>query len=216
MSAQELEPYFQASAARNGVDVRLLRTVAWIESSYKRRATSYKNGKPCAYGLMQLIPATAARFGVTDVFDPAQNIEGGARYLRVLLEMFGGDVSLALAGYNAGEGAVLKYGRRVPPYPETINYVAKGRSLLARAGLPGAAYVQATARITTPQIAAKQPAPAAPAAPPETLPAAPPPRVTTSFIRRVGGTPPAPPAEAVVAPSRDQSVQSFVRRNPTQ
>jgi soluble lytic murein transglycosylase-like protein len=74
---------------------------------------------------MQLMPGTAARFGVKNIFDPQQNIEGGARYMRILLDMFDGDVRLALAGYNAGEGAVLKYGRRVPPYAETQEYVRR-------------------------------------------------------------------------------------------
>ena len=74
---------------------------------------------------MQLMPATARRFGVTNIWDPRQNIEGGARYMRVLLNMFDGSVPLALAGYNAGEGAVLKYGRRVPPYRETTEYVRR-------------------------------------------------------------------------------------------
>jgi hypothetical protein len=74
---------------------------------------------------MQLMPGTAARFGVRDIFDPAQNIEGGARYMGWLLRRFDGDVRLALAGYNAGEGAVDKYGRRVPPYRETQEYVRR-------------------------------------------------------------------------------------------
>jgi hypothetical protein len=74
---------------------------------------------------MQLMPGTAARFGVRNIFDPEQNIEGGARYMRYLLDHFKGDVALALAGYNAGEGAVLKYGRRIPPYRETQDYVRR-------------------------------------------------------------------------------------------
>jgi soluble lytic murein transglycosylase-like protein len=73
---------------------------------------------------MQLIPATAARFGVRNIFDPQQNIEGGARYLRLLLDTFEGDVSLALAAYNAGEGNVEKYNRQVPPFGETVKYVS--------------------------------------------------------------------------------------------
>ena len=71
------------------------------------------------------MPATAARLGVRDIFDPQQNIEGGVKYVRILLNMFDGDVRLALAGYNAGEGAVLKYGRSVPPYRETQEYVRR-------------------------------------------------------------------------------------------
>jgi soluble lytic murein transglycosylase-like protein len=91
------------------------------ESSFKRFALSHKGAR----GLMQLMPATAARLGVRDIFDPRQNIEGGVKYMRILLNMFDGDVRLALAGYNAGEGAVLKYGRNVPPYRETQEYVRR-------------------------------------------------------------------------------------------
>jgi len=72
-----------------------------------------------------LMPGTAARYGVTNIFDPKQNIEGGARYLRFLLDHFDGDLNLALAGYNAGEGAVEKYGWSVPPYSETQEYVRR-------------------------------------------------------------------------------------------
>jgi len=78
-----------------------------------------------ARGLMQLMPFTASRFGVTNIWDPKQNIEGGARYMRFLLNLFNGDVRLALAGYNAGEGAVMKYGYQVPPYSETREYVRR-------------------------------------------------------------------------------------------
>ena len=74
---------------------------------------------------MQLMPPTAARFGVSNIWDPKQNIEGGARYMRFLLDLFSGDVRLALAGYNAGEGAVMKYGYNVPPYSETQEYVRR-------------------------------------------------------------------------------------------
>ncbi len=109
------------SGTRNGVDPVLLYAIMHRESSFKRYAISNKGAR----GLMQLMPGTAARFGVRNIFDPRQNIEGGARYMRFLLDMFDGDVRLALAGYNAGEGAVLKYGRRVPPYSETQEYVRR-------------------------------------------------------------------------------------------
>jgi soluble lytic murein transglycosylase-like protein len=114
-----------ASAARNGVDPNLITAVMRQESGFHSNARSYKG----ATGLMQLMPATAARFGVTNIYDPAQNIEGGARYLRFLLDSFNGDVDLALAGYNAGENAVVNSGYKIPRYRETRNYV---RSISAR------------------------------------------------------------------------------------
>lgn len=113
------------AAGRNGVDPNLILAVMRQESGFNVRARSYKG----AMGLMQLMPATAQRFGVTNILDPAQNIEGGARYLRFLLDSFNGDVNLTLAGYNAGENAVVNSGYRVPRYRETQNYV---RSISAR------------------------------------------------------------------------------------
>jgi soluble lytic murein transglycosylase-like protein len=101
-----------------GVDPRLLHAVIWQESKYKVKARSGAG----AQGLMQMIPATARRFGCADVNDPASNVQAGTRYLRFLLKRFNGNVSLALAGYNAGEGSVDKYDG-VPPYNETQNYV---------------------------------------------------------------------------------------------
>jgi len=109
------------SGTRNGVDPLLLYSIMHQESSFKQRALSHKG----ATGLMQLMPGTARRFGVTSIWDPRQNVEGGARYMRFLLNMFKGDVNLALAGYNAGEGAVMKYGWRIPPYNETQEYVRR-------------------------------------------------------------------------------------------
>lgn len=109
-----------SAARRYGLDLYILRAQMNQESGFKPSAVSPKGAR----GLMQLMPGTAARFGVTNIFDPLQNIEAGARYMRWLLDAFGGDYTLALAGYNAGEGAVMKYGRRVPPYNETQNYVA--------------------------------------------------------------------------------------------
>jgi len=110
-----------AAAARHGVEPLLLFSVMHQESAFNSQAVSLKGAR----GLMQLMPATAARFGVKNILDPEQNIHAAAQYLRFLLDLFDGDVSLALAGYNAGEGAVKKYGYAVPPYPETINYVRK-------------------------------------------------------------------------------------------
>ena len=117
----QVDGLIAAAGVRNGVDPVLLYAVMHRESSFKPRALSPKG----ASGLMQLMPGTAARFGVRNIFDPAQNIEGGARYIRFLLDYFKGDVALALAGYNAGEGAVDRYGRRVPPYRETQEYVRR-------------------------------------------------------------------------------------------
>lgn len=116
-----VDNYIVQSGSRNGVDPVLLYAIMHQESTFKRRAVSPKGAR----GLMQLMPGTAARYGVTNIFDPRQNIEGGARYMRFLLDMFDGDVDLALAGYNAGEGAVMKYGNRVPPYSETQEYVRR-------------------------------------------------------------------------------------------
>jgi len=102
------------------VDPRLVDAVVRVESGYDARARSPKG----AVGLMQLVPATAARFGVQNPFDPAENIRGGVSYLGQLLRLFKGDVPLTLAAYNAGEGAVLRR-QGIPPFEETQNYVLK-------------------------------------------------------------------------------------------
>ena len=109
------------AAARHGIDAGLVHAVIRAESGYHPRALSSAG----ACGLMQLMPATARRFGVRDIWDPAQNIRGGVAYLRVLLDRFDEDIHLVLAAYNAGEGAVAKYGNRIPPYPETQTYVRR-------------------------------------------------------------------------------------------
>jgi soluble lytic murein transglycosylase-like protein len=103
----------------HGVDGDLLHAVVFVESRYNPKAVSPKG----ALGLMQLMPATARRYGVVDAFDPLQNLDAGARYLRDLLRLFDNDLELALAAYNAGEQAVLRHGKRIPPYGETRNYV---------------------------------------------------------------------------------------------
>ena len=102
----------------HGVDPRFIHAVIWQESKYLNQARSHAG----AQGLMQLMPATAKRFGCDDPYDPAENITAGTKYLSWLLKRFEGNVELALAGYNAGEGSVDKYDG-VPPYNETRNYV---------------------------------------------------------------------------------------------
>ena len=116
-----IDSYIVDSSARYNIDPLLIYSQMHQESTFKLKATSYKGAR----GLMQLMPATAIRLGVTDIYNPKQNIEGGIKYMRWLLDKFGGDVSLALAGYNAGEGAVMKYGNQIPPYRETLEYVRR-------------------------------------------------------------------------------------------
>ncbi len=116
-----LVPIIENAAKIHGLDARLIHAVIRAESGYNADAVSPKG----AIGLMQLIPATAQRYGVNNINDPTENIFGGARYLRDLLRMFNGDMELALAGYNAGENAVIRAGNRIPPYPETMAYVPK-------------------------------------------------------------------------------------------
>jgi hypothetical protein len=110
----------EAAADRHGLEPALLTAMMEVESAFDPRAVSPKGAR----GLLQLMPATATRFGVGDPFDPVQNVEGGARYLSWLMQRFEGQPELALAGYNAGEGAVDRHGG-VPPYPETQHYVAR-------------------------------------------------------------------------------------------
>lgn len=116
-----VDSFIVASSRKYAIDPLLIYSQMHQESSFKPRARSYKG----ASGLMQLMPATAIRLGVKNIYDPQQNIDGGVRYMRMLLDMFGGDVNLALAGYNAGEGAVMKYGNQIPPYNETREYVRR-------------------------------------------------------------------------------------------
>jgi len=107
------------AAAKHQMDPKLLHAVIQAESAYNANAVSSAG----AVGLMQLMPDTARRYGVIDRRDAEQNIDGGTRYLKDLLGMFNSNLKLAVAGYNAGEGAVMKYNNTVPPYPETQNYV---------------------------------------------------------------------------------------------
>ena len=107
------------AAAKHQMDPKLLHAVIQAESAYNPNAVSSAG----AVGLMQLMPDTARRYGVTDRRDAEQNVDGGTRYLKDLLSMFNSNLKLAVAGYNAGEGAVMKFNNTVPPYPETQNYV---------------------------------------------------------------------------------------------
>ncbi len=116
-----LTPLIEKVAKELRLHPGLLHAMVRVESAYNPQAVSKKG----AQGLMQLMPATANRYGVADSYDPKQNLEGGARYLRDLLVEFEYDIRLALAAYNAGENAVKRYGNSIPPFPETINYVDK-------------------------------------------------------------------------------------------
>ncbi|HEY1497144.1 MAG TPA: lytic transglycosylase domain-containing protein [Candidatus Solibacter sp.] len=137
-------------AAEHSLPPQLIHSVIKVESNYNPNAVSSKG----ALGLMQLIPSTARRFGVSDAFNPVQNIQGGAKYLRYLLDLFDGSYPLALAAYNAGEAAVARYGG-IPPYAETQNYV-----ILVRKQLEKAAAAAKAAVAPVPVIEAKQTGPA--------------------------------------------------------
>jgi len=154
----EIDGYLIKSGTNNGVDPLLLYSVMHQESSFKSRAISPKGAR----GLMQLMPGTAVRFGVTNIFDPRQNIEGGARYFRFLLDRFDGNVNLALAGYNAGEGAVEKYGWRIPPYAETQEYVRRISRRYSLIQDPSSAlYARPVSRTQLTRLQANEPAPLA-------------------------------------------------------
>lgn len=150
--AQQLEPFIVASAQRYGVDARILRALCFIESRYRAEVVSPRGAR----GPMQFMPETAARYGLRNPHDPQAAIDAAARYLRDLLNRFGGRVDLALAAYNAGEGTVTSFltGRPlvvrsgkiinarglvtggIPPYPETQRYVHSAVALLGRTSFP--------------------------------------------------------------------------------
>jgi len=111
----------ERAALSNALDPQLLHAIIRVESGYNPKARSPKG----AQGLMQLMPETGRRYRVRDPYDPQDNIEGGARYLRDLLALFDHNLELALAGYHAGEGAVLRAGNRIPRYSETLAYVPR-------------------------------------------------------------------------------------------
>lgn len=143
-----IDSYIVDSSKRYNIDPLLIYAQMHQESAFKLKATSYKGAR----GLMQLMPATAVRFGVRNIYEPKQNIDAGVKYMRWLLDKFGGDVILALAGYNAGEGAVMKYGWKVPPYRETQEYV---RRITARYNAISNPNIAQSVRQVTTQQAAK-------------------------------------------------------------
>jgi soluble lytic murein transglycosylase-like protein len=147
-SGEEFRELIARTALKHGIHPDLVFAVAAVESNFNVRAVSEKG----AQGLMQLMPDTAARFGVADPFNPAQNVLGGVRYMRYLLDLFKGDSRLVLAAYNAGENVVLA-NRGVPPYPETRRYVAKVLKMFGgkKPLLPRDAPRPAAAARTTPQ-----------------------------------------------------------------
>lgn len=118
---KKFSPFITNAAKKYNIDEKLLHAVIRTESAYNEKAISSAG----AMGLMQLMPATAKRYGVSNRKNPQQNIDGGAHYIKDLLKMFNSDLELVLASYNAGEGAVKKYNNSIPPYPETQNYVRK-------------------------------------------------------------------------------------------
>ena len=149
--ARLIEPIISAAAARYSVDPHLLWTIGYLESGFRSEAISYKDGVPCAFGLMQFVPSTGKRYGLRNPHDPRDAIDAAARYVRDLMARFDGNLDFVLAAYNAGEGAVeaYRYGRRlmlpngkvinprgirtggIPPYKETRGYVARGRLIFS-------------------------------------------------------------------------------------
>ncbi len=127
-TVERYRAFVDSAAKTYGVDPHLIQAVIAVESAYNPTAISPKG----ASGLMQLMPETARRYGVRNIFDPQENILGGVRYLRDLLVMFNNDYKLVLAGYNAGENAVIRSGNRIPPYAETLAYVPKVMDLWDR------------------------------------------------------------------------------------
>ena len=119
INKQRYTDLIEQAASRYQVDAKLVHAVIQTESAYNASAQSPAG----AVGLMQLMPATAQRFGVTDRQDPDQNVDGGTRYLKHLINLFTPNLHLAVAAYNAGENAVIRYNNSIPPYPETQNYV---------------------------------------------------------------------------------------------
>jgi hypothetical protein len=172
MAPEEIARMITAISLQHGVDPELVAAVIKAESNYNQWAVSSKGAR----GLMQLIPATGQRFGVRNLFDARDNIQGGVRYLRFLLEKFDGNIELSLAAYNAGEGVVERLGR-IPPYDETRAYVTKIRSVYTKKSallLPLVVNTDSTPPVnTTPAPTVTPVAPAKTVAPPAPAPPAP-------------------------------------------
>lgn len=130
-----IERFIRTVGLQYGIDPELVRTMIEVESAWNPRARSRQG----ALGLMQLLPETGTRFGVRNIFDPMENVLGGIRYLRFLLDLFGGDLQLALAAYNAGENAVTASGG-IPPYVETQDYLARVKARYRKLGRPRQIY----------------------------------------------------------------------------
>jgi soluble lytic murein transglycosylase-like protein len=130
--ATQYDSIIEKAAVSAAVEANLLRAVIVVESGFNSKAVSKKG----AVGLMQLMPATATRFGVANRYDPIQNIRGGAAYLKFLMDRFGHDVRLALAAYNAGEEAVDRNGGQIPPFSETMAYVPRVLKIYRMLGEP--------------------------------------------------------------------------------
>jgi soluble lytic murein transglycosylase-like protein len=139
--------FVKAAAARYAVDEELINSVIAAESNFDPKAISRKNAR----GLMQLLPETAARYGVQDIFDPKQNIDAGTHYLSELLKQYNNDLALALAAYNAGPVRVTQFGR-VPPYNETISYVRRVKASFekGKAGQPALPILKGSAKQKSP------------------------------------------------------------------
>ncbi|MCP3982419.1 MAG: lytic transglycosylase domain-containing protein [bacterium] len=142
LPASPYDPQIERAAGESGLPASLVKAVALVESAFDPNAVSPKG----AQGLMQLMPSTARQYGVDDAFDPMQNLRAGATHLRHLLDTFEGDLTLALAAYNAGEGAVRRHGG-VPAYRETRNYVRKIHEHLGRTPRPSRKRVPQAQRV---------------------------------------------------------------------
>jgi soluble lytic murein transglycosylase-like protein len=125
---ETIKALVETSANQHRVPAALALAVARVESNFSPAARSPKG----AIGIMQLLPETAARFGAKDIWDPQQNIDAGMKVLRSLLDLYDDNVALALAAYNAGEGAITRYGQRIPPFPETMIYVPNVMSRMVK------------------------------------------------------------------------------------